>query len=56
MTQVKITLEGPDRLKVFVDLVDLLKKPNVKLNLKIEDDEGLAFLISPEASFEVRTR
>lgn len=56
MKPVKITLEGPDRLQVFTDLIDLLKKPNVKANVIIEGSEGTAFLISPERAIEIKTR
>jgi hypothetical protein len=56
MKQVVITLEGPDRLEVFTELVELLRKPNVKINLVIEEEEGLAFLISPDKSIEISTK
>jgi hypothetical protein len=56
MKQIKITLEGPDRLEVFTELVELLRKPNVKTNLIIEEEEGLAFLVTPERSFEISTK
>lgn len=56
MKQVKITLEGPDRLEVFTELVELLRKPNAKTNLEINDGEGLAFLLTPEISFEISTK
>lgn len=56
MKQVILTLEGPDRLEVFTELVEMLRKPNAKTNLVIEDDEGLAFLLTPEKSIEIRTK
>jgi hypothetical protein len=55
MKEVKIVLSGPDRLTVFIELVEALRKPNVKTNLVICDVEGLAFLISPEKSIEIKT-
>lgn len=56
MKQVILTLEGPDRLEVFTELVEMLRRPNAKTNLIIEDDEGLAFLLTPEKSIEIRTK
>ena len=56
MKKAVIILEGPDKLEIFKDLVNLYDKPNIKKSIILSNNKGTAFLISPDLSIEIKTR
>lgn len=44
MNRSKIIVKGVDRLTVFLDLVDLYRTPGAVTKLKVEGEEGAAFI------------
>lgn len=55
MNSGQIIVKGPDRLTVFLELVDLYHDKKSKALLKVEDGEGAAFISTPKKSITILT-
>jgi hypothetical protein len=55
MSDGQIIVKGPDRLTVFLDLVDLYHDKKSKTLIKVEDDEGAAFISGKNKKVKILT-
>lgn len=55
MNRGEIKVKGPDRLTVFLDLVDLYRTPGAVTRLKVEGEEGAAFISDNKKRVKILT-
>jgi len=44
MSQIEIVVKGPDRLSAFMEIVSLYDTPNDRTLIKVEGEDGAAFI------------